>query len=491
MRVCLATRHVNAQYLPLALLCLKAALVDVAGCDAADVSILEFPPTATADEMAAAVIAEAPDVLGLSCYLWNVIPLMQVAAEVKRALPNVHIVAGGPEVGPIPERVLGRYPALDVIVMSEGERPMAELVSCWRAGESIDAVPGIWRRDGERLVAHADAPIADLNALPSPHQRGYVGHSHRFACYETQRGCVFRCSFCFYNKGLSIRNRRFDMARVESDLRFWLEQDIDELYFMDPVFNLNAARAKEICRILAAHNHRHIPISAEVWAEFIDDEMARLMKAAGFFFLEVGLQSTEAATLETVDRRLRIQPFQDGVRHLRNHGIGAEVQLILGLPGDTLASFKASIDFAAAQETEHLVAHRLMVLPGTELWSDADRLGLVFHQDPPYRIISTATITADEMALGWEMGCAVRQLWRSRTFRWLSREPGMTFAGLLEAWARWVAMRPAAALSARPDGAPIDKQVAAALVEFVEAHCRAHNISPAFYGAAAAREFAH
>jgi anaerobic magnesium-protoporphyrin IX monomethyl ester cyclase len=430
-------------------------------------------------------------VLALSCYLWNVISLMEVAAEVKRALPNLIVVAGGPEVGPIPERTLRAYPALDVVVMSEGERPLAALVNCWRAGASIDDVAGIWRRDGERLVGHADAPIVDLDSLPSPHQRGYVNHSGRFACFETQRGCVFRCSFCFYNKGLSIRNRRFDMARVEEDLRFWLSQDIRELYFMDPVFNLNATRAKEICRIIAAHNHRRIPISAEVWAEFIDDEMAGLMKAAGFSYLEVGLQSTEPSTLETVDRRLRAQPFQDGVRHLRNHGIVSEVQLILGLPGDTLASFKASINFAAAQETDHLVTYRLMVLPGTELWSSAEQLGLVYQPAPPYRIISTATMPPEELALGWEMGCAVPLLWRSQTFRWLSREPGMTFADLLEAWARWVKARPGDGLADGPDRPVIHERNAAALTQFVDAHCEKHGIAPDFYRAAARREFKH
>lgn len=491
MRVCLATRHVDARYMPLALLCLKATLVDSAGCRPEDVPILEFPPEATAPEITAAVLAAAPDVLALSCYLWNVTTLMAVTADVKRALPHVVVVAGGPEVGPIPEQVLAAHPALDIVVMSEGELPLAELVRSWRAGTPIDTVTGIWRRVGDRLVAHADAPIADLNTLPSPHQRGYVSHSGRFACYETQRGCVFRCSFCFYNKGLSIRNRRFDMARVSEDLQFWLSQDIRELYFMDPIFNLHAARAKEICRIIAAHNHRHIPISAEIWAEFVDDEMAALMKAAGFHFLEIGLQTTETSTLETVDRRLRAQPFRDGVRHLRNHGIASEVQLILGLPGDTMASFKSSINFAAEQLTEHLVVHRLMVLPGTELWSTAEQLGLVFEHAPPYYIQSTATMTPDELSLAWEMGCAVRQLWRSHTFRWLSREPGMTFADMLEAWARWVHARPGDGLADRPAGSPVNARIAAAISEFIDVYCHERGIASEFYRETARREFVH
>ena len=132
-----------------------------------------------------------------------------------------------------------------------------------------------------------------------------------------------------------------------------------------------------------------------------------------------------------------------------------------------------------------------MVLPGTELWSSADQLGLVYQAAPPYRIISTATMTAEELALGWEMGCAVRLLWRSQTFRWLSREPGMTFADVLEAWARWVEARPGDGLADGPDKPVIDKRNAAALTQFVDAHCETHGIAPDFYRAAARREFKH
>ena len=107
--------------------------------------------------------------------------------------------------------------------------------------------------------------LLDLNQLASPHTVRLATTEKRVVCIETQRGCVFRCSFCFYNKDLSIRNRRFDLERVKREIRFWLERDVQELYLMDPVFNLNAERAKEICRFIAAHNHQRIPVHTEVW----------------------------------------------------------------------------------------------------------------------------------------------------------------------------------------------------------------------------------
>jgi len=304
VRVTLVTRHAELAFMPLALLYLKAALVDHVDMAADDVTILEFGSKTTADELAAAIDASAPDVLGLSCYVWNVIDLMAAAAAVKIRRPDLRVVAGGPEVGPIAERVMQAHPCVDVIVKSEGEGPIVELVNCWRTGNDLSDVLGIWERQAGRVVEHPDVThVAELDELSSPHLRGYVPHHQRIVCVETQRGCVFRCSFCFYNKDFSIRNRRFDLDRVKDEIGFWLEQDIEQLYLMDPVFNLNKVRAKEICHFLIERNRQRIPIHAEVWAEFIDDELAALMKAANFTYLEVRLQSTNPTALAPLDRR--------------------------------------------------------------------------------------------------------------------------------------------------------------------------------------------
>lgn len=481
MRITLATRHADERFTPLALLYLKAALVDHGGIPPENITLLEFGPHTGAEAMGAAIAHTAPDVLALSCYVWNVLELMDAAQLLKADRPGVHVVVGGPEVGPIAAQVLQQHAAVDVVVKSEGEGPLVDLVTRWQSQPDVAGITGIWRRDGDRIVEHPDAPIVlDLGALASPHTRGYVDHRDRIVCVETQRGCVFRCSFCFYNKDLSIRNRRFDLERVKDELAFWLTQDIKQLYLMDPVFNLNAARAKEICRFLIAHNHRQIPLHAEIWAEFVDAELAALMKAAHFDLLEVGLQTTDEGALATVDRRLKMQPFLDGVAHLRDQQLPFEVQLIVGLPGDTLASFRESINFAAALTPEYLAAFSLMVLPGTELWRQAATLGLDFDPSPPYFIRATPSMPAAAIARGRAMAPAVRLLWNSRTMRLLSREPGMTFADLVEAWVDWTEGE-GAALGQRSDEARLHA--------FVAAHCERRQIPPAFYLSVAQLEF--
>lgn len=469
MNICLATLHHNRRFIPLALLYLKAFLVERRGHDAAGITMLEYDHASSRDEIVRDILASEPDVLGLSVYVWNVTALMAVARRVKELRPQTTIVIGGPEVGPIAMAVLAAHPAIDVIVKSEGETPFADLIDALERG-SLAGVKGICRRDGGALVEHEDAPIlADLNQLPSPHRLGYTGFKDRYICIETQRGCVFRCNFCFYNKDLALRNRRFDLDRVKDEIRYWLDQDVAQIYLMDPIFNLNAERAKEICRFIVAHNHRRVEFRAELWAEFIDEELAALMQQANFGFIEIGLQTTDDNALATVERRLRLRQFIEGVEHLKRYRLRFELQLIYGLPGETPATFRKSLNFAFGVAGPFLEVFRLMILPGTELWRKAKALQLEFAAEPPYYVRSHFSMTAADIEhYGARIERAVAALCRSHTIRLLAKEPGVTFADLVDAFIAW----------------PGDQ-----VEPFIAAFCDQRGIPSAFYRAFASREF--
>lgn len=468
MQICLATAHCKPAFIPLALLYLKACLVEQQGFRDEEVTILEFGPDAPAEQIADAVLAADADIVAFSCYVWNIRTLMRAADGIKARRPLSTIVVGGPEVGPVAASTLERYPAIDVVVKSEGEVPFCAIAERRRAGLDLDEVAGIClRRDGA-IVDTGDAPILrDLNVLASPHTDRFATTGKRVVCVETQRGCVFRCSFCFYNKDLSIRNRRFDLERVTREIGFWLERDAVELYLMDPVFNLNAERAKEICRFIAAHNHRQIPVHTEVWAEFIDDELASLMRDAQFRYIEVGLQTTDDNVLATVERRLRLQKFIDGIACLRKYGLPFEVQLIYGLPGETRETFRKSLNFAASLDPSVLSVFPLMVLPGTELWRKAEGLDLAYDAEPPYYVRSHFSMGEDDIRYGWRVNEALDWLEPFHTIRFLRREPGISYADVVDEW-----------IASRPDS----------LAAFVERLCAKNDIPPEFYRASASVE---
>jgi radical SAM superfamily enzyme YgiQ (UPF0313 family) len=424
MRICLATVHCEPLFTPLALLYLKTYLVERKGMSADAVDIIEFSlEHDSVDDVARRLLAGQPDVIGLSCYVWNVTTLMEAVKIVKARRPQTTVVLGGPEVGPVAMSVLDAYPNVDVIVKSEGEVPFSDIIEHLGEGRGLHDVSGICFRDDGALVDTGDAPLLrDLDELPSPHLTTDVSEHHagRIVCFETQRGCVFKCNFCFYNKDLSLRNRRFDLERVKRELLRWLgpgREDIYSIYLMDPVFNLNAARAKDLCRFIAANNPRGVKFHTEIWAEFMDDELARLMRAAHFAFVEVGLQTTDVTALATVERRLKLEQFLHGIACLKAHDIEFELQLIYGLPGETTESFRKSLEFAVSLDPPKLAVFPLMVLPGTELWRKADVLGLEYEPTPPYYVKSHATMSRDDIARGWDIVEALQRSGDSRPER--------------------------------------------------------------------------
>jgi radical SAM superfamily enzyme YgiQ (UPF0313 family) len=478
MRICLATVHAYKNSLPLALMYLQANLVDGHGYPLEDVQVLELPPGTAPDVLAAQLADVGADVVGLSCYIWNGRALLETARHLRRLQPTVKIVLGGPEVGPMARDVLEAHTSIDVIVRGEGEVPLAEMVDAWRDHRPLDDVAGICFRRGTNIVDTPDAPILrDLNLLPSPHNDRFARFHGRVAQIETQRGCVFRCNFCFYNKDLSIRNRRFDLDRVKQELLYWLNRDVHSIYLMDPVFNLNAERAKEICRFIAAHNDRGIQVHSEVWAEFMDDELAALMKAAHVYWLEVGLQTTDDTSLAAIERRLRMEPFLAGINAMKRHGLYFELQLIYGLPFETPETFRRSLDFAASLEPSELVVFMLLVLPGTELWRKAEAMGIEFDPDPPYRIRAHPSMDAATIEAGERIVETTRMMVGSHTFRILQREPTVTMSAIVDGWIAW------------SEAHQVDDPTGADVRAFVATFCDARGIPSEFYEAMVAREY--
>ena len=125
------------------------------------------------------------------------------------------------------------------------------------------------------------------------------------------------------------------------------------------------------------------------------------------------------------------------IAHLKAHRLKFELQLIFGLPGETLASFRKSLDYASSLDPDLLAVFPLMVLPGTELWRKAREIDLRFDPEPPYVVRSHFSMTADDMAYGAKIMEALEYLRNSKTARFLSREPGLTFAGIIDSWIAW------------------------------------------------------
>ncbi|APG25106.1 B12-binding domain-containing radical SAM protein [Syntrophotalea acetylenica] len=336
-------------------------------------------------ECAELVLEQAPDVVGLSVYTWNRDKLLELAGALKTFQPGVVIFAGGPEVTADPSVIAG-HPAIDFVLPGEGERRVVEVLHLLQQGEEPLQV-GEWPDAGT---------VEDLASLPSPFLTGVLPpERYPGLLWELSRGCPFHCDFCFESRG-SDRVRRFPEQRLRAELELFATAGVQQLFVLDPTFNFDAQRAKNLLRMMA-QVAPHIHYTLEVRAEFIDEEMAGLFADINCA-LQIGLQSADPAVLARVHRHIDPADFAERILLLHEAGVVYGFDLIYGLPGDSLQGFLSSLDFALGLRPNHLDIFPLAVLPGTRLADNARNLGLEYQTCPPYRLVSSPTFSAGDMA---------------------------------------------------------------------------------------------
>ena len=214
---------------------------------------------------------------------------------------------------------------------------------------------------------------------------------------ETARGCRFRCKYCYYPK--SHEGLRFLSAeQVLANLNFAAEHGATEVVLLDPTLNQRPDFADFLRLLRRGNAGGRLAFSGELRAEGIDADLARLLREANFHEVEIGLQSVEPRAWQLMGRPTDLQAFERGVKALMAEGIRARVDLILGLPGDTVDSVRRGIDFllrtGAYSETQ---VFNLSILPGTAFRREAEQLGLRYQPWPPYYVLQTPTFGMEDI----------------------------------------------------------------------------------------------
>jgi radical SAM superfamily enzyme YgiQ (UPF0313 family) len=426
---------------------------------AVDTLLINAYPGDTPEELAAKAAAFKPGLLGLSLYLWNRTELLRAAALAKAALPGLLVVAGGPEASADPRSMLAEG-AVDVVIRGEGEEAMLELC------RELIARPGSAPQPGIRSAA-----VPDLAALPSPWLDGSLDPSaFGGAAVELTRGCPYRCAFCYESKG-DARLRRFPLVGLKEELKRFQAAGVGEVFVLDPTFNANAEHLKEAVKAMREAGPE-LRYYLELRGELVDREQARLLSSLDCS-LQIGLQSSNPAALANVNRTLDPKRFAKALRLLEEEGLLYGLDLIYGLPGDSLEGFKSSLDYALALGPNHLDIFRLAVLPGTALHDRAAELGLAHEAEPPYLVRSAPGFPASDLDKAQALAEACEGFYnRGRAVMWfrpLAEALGQRPSRILEAWADYTRGRLKAAALGELGGLPH-----AALEERMLAFTRSH-----------------
>ncbi len=371
-----------------------------------DIGILPVnQANALGDRALVAALAERdPWLVGFTCYLWNIDRTLWIARELKRLRPDVYIVFGGPEITPDNAWIL-ESADYDFAVIGEGEQTFAELLTSLIendipsgpiAGLYVPPFPrrtvGTRRYDPSRRPAFR-VPMPDLNELGSPYLAGILDAAEdKMLLLETTRGCVFKCKFCYYPKSY---DRQYYLAydQIMAGLRHADERGASEVFLLDPTLNQRKDFA-ELLGVLARGNPgRRFTYFGELRGEGITEQTARLLREANFTEVEVGLQSIDPDAQEMMERKNNLKAFERGVRAMLRDGISVKVDMIIGLPGDTVESVRRGLHYLRDNGLYNDVqVFNLSILPGTAFRHESAELGLSFQPRPPYYVLNTPTL---------------------------------------------------------------------------------------------------
>jgi radical SAM superfamily enzyme YgiQ (UPF0313 family) len=363
---------------PLGALCIQSALA------AAEVKTEHLPFTLADDPRRAAlsVAEQGAQVVGLSVYLWNRTWMDRFTTELRANTDDLLIFAGGPETTANP--LSFDLSLLDFLILGEGESVVVDAISAINEGRSPK---------GQGIVTSLEelswAPSPELSSLHSPLLEH---HADRFlkpgasVLWEMTRGCPFHCSFCFESRGQrSVRH--FPLAQLEAELDLLIAKQVGEVYILDPTFNMDKERTLTILTMLA-ERQSDIHFVFEIRAELLDNELADAFAQINCA-LQIGLQSCDQAVLETANRRFDSKLFAKKIALLNARGIPFGLDLIIGLPNDTLSAFMKSVDYAVSLQPSNLDVFPLSLLPGTLVADQAEAFSITHLREAPYTIIES------------------------------------------------------------------------------------------------------
>ena len=342
-----------------------------------ETDVVEATIRQSEDEIAGMVEARNPDIIGISTYVWNAGKLPGLFALLRERIPGAMLVLGGPEASHNAAYWLAQ--GAGHVLSGEGERSLPAL---------LDA-----------LFGEPPAPPETEDEWIDPYNERYLKTLNgRIAYLETSRGCPFRCAFCL-SGGSGVRFLPLNEAKER--IRKLARSGAKTVKLVDRTFNCDAARAVELFQTVIALD-TNCRFHFEAAADLFDQPTLELLQTAppGRIQLEIGLQSYHQPALNAVNRKTDLEKAGKNVMTLLQKGnIHIHVDLIAGLPYETLAHFQNSFDKAYKLGAHTLQLGFLKLLHGSALRAQAEELGIVYNENPPYEIVSSPWLSEEDLQI--------------------------------------------------------------------------------------------
>ncbi|WP_243291734.1 B12-binding domain-containing radical SAM protein [Bacillus sp. FJAT-47783] len=388
----------NAKYIHtnLAIRCLKAyAEPDF------HITMAEYTIKDPAMNIVTDLFRKKPDVIGFSCYIWNIEETIKVVKMLKKINPNLTIILGGPEVTYDTKEWMEKIPEVDFIVIGEGEETFKQLLNQLHGDCNFAEVSGLSYRKNGTIMINPQRNKIDLRQMPSPFRfKEDIPHlSKRVTYIETSRGCPFSCQFCL--SSIEVGVRYFDREKVKEDIRYLMKHGAKTIKFVDRTFNISRSYAMEMFQFLIDEHLPGTVFQFEITADIMRPEVIEFLNEnapEGLFRFEIGVQSTNDVTNELVKRKQNFKKLTRTVTMVKDGGkIDQHLDLIAGLPEEDYDTFKKTFNDVFALRPEELQLGFLKMLRGTGLRVGAKQFGYLFMDHAPYEILGNHVLSFDDI----------------------------------------------------------------------------------------------
>ena len=333
-----------------------------------------------------------PDKIIFSTYIWNKEYVVEIVRELKKVLPNVEIILGGPEVSYKWEKFMANMPEVDALLLGEGEKVILNFLT----KKDKKALGVVYRENGEIIFNGIEPIIENLDIVPFPYEDWELEDRTKIFYYESSRGCPFSCSYCLSSIDKTVRY--YSLDRVKKDLKRFLDSPIKLLKFVDRTFNLRKERYMEIWKFLLENYREGITFHFEINANIFDDETLDFLEKVpkGYFQFEIGVQSINPETMVAIKRNNILDKLAYNVRRI-SRNIHLHLDLIAGLPYETYDIFKDSFNYVYNLKPEMIQLGFLKLLKGTQMYDEVEKYNYKYYSKPPYEVFSNKFISFGEL----------------------------------------------------------------------------------------------
>ncbi|MBS4068813.1 B12-binding domain-containing radical SAM protein [Sulfurimonas sp.] len=351
-----------------------------------DAKIIEFSINDAIQTIAEKLLIHSPQIIGIGVYIWNALEVRELIHIIKKISPNTKIVLGGPEVSHEPFRV--NLDSADFIIQGEGDEAFYRLCR--------DIFDGL----ANQRVIKMSMPSLKNVELP---YKFYTDDDikNRYIYVEASRGCPFECEFCL--SSMDEKVRAFDIELFLSELELLWKRGARNFKFIDRTFNLNIKTANRLLDFFLEKEDMspyfaHFEVVPDHFPESLKEKIASFPHGA--LQLEIGIQTLNPDIANNISRPLKLDKIKENIRFLENEtNAHIHLDLIVGLPGESLESFGANLDELVSLSSCEIQIGILKKLSGTYINRHDIEYGMVYSDIPPYDVLQTSTLSFNDIQI--------------------------------------------------------------------------------------------